>query len=91
MPLGGSLAGLVAYLTPAQQWRELFLIGGIAPLALAPALIAAMPEASGRAALPGPKPEPERYVHELLGPGRALRSLTLWGGFFLIVLTLLSC
>lgn len=89
MPLGGSLAGLVAYLTPAQQWRELFLIGGIAPLALAPALMATMADASqGKAALPGPKPEPERFVQELLGPGRALRSLTLWGAFFLIVLTL---
>jgi AAHS family 3-hydroxyphenylpropionic acid transporter len=38
MPVGGGTVALISWLTPTQDWRMLFLIGGIAPLLIAPAL-----------------------------------------------------
>lgn len=38
MPLGGGIVALIAALNPEQDWRTLFLIGGILPLLLVPAL-----------------------------------------------------
>ena len=39
LPVGGSVVALVSWLTAAQDWRRLFLIGGALPLLLAPALV----------------------------------------------------
>jgi len=38
MPVGGGTVALISWLTPTQDWRLLFLIGGLAPLLIAPAL-----------------------------------------------------
>jgi len=38
MPVGGGTVALISWLTPTQNWRVLFLIGGLAPLLIAPAL-----------------------------------------------------
>jgi len=38
MPVGGGTVALISWLTPTQNWRLLFLIGGLAPLLVAPAL-----------------------------------------------------
>jgi AAHS family 3-hydroxyphenylpropionic acid transporter len=49
MPAGGGAVALIAYLTPNQNWRTLFLIGGLAPLVIAPLLMIFMRETySGR-------------------------------------------
>lgn len=50
MPVGGGTVALISWLTPAQDWRTLFLIGGLTPLILAPALFFLMRET--RAARP---------------------------------------
>lgn len=39
MPVGGGTVALISWLTPAHDWRTLFLLGGLTPLILAPALI----------------------------------------------------
>ena len=39
MPVGGGTVALISWLTPNQDWRLLFLIGGVAPLLIAPALM----------------------------------------------------
>jgi AAHS family 3-hydroxyphenylpropionic acid transporter len=59
MPLGGGTVALISWLTPTQNWRLLFLIGGLAPLLIAPALALFLPETrdtsnvgSSRAATP---------------------------------------
>jgi AAHS family 3-hydroxyphenylpropionic acid transporter len=44
MPVGGGTVALISWLTPAQNWRLLFLIGGLAPLLIAPALAMFLPE-----------------------------------------------
>jgi AAHS family 3-hydroxyphenylpropionic acid transporter len=38
MPVGGGAVALMSWLTPAQNWRMLFLVGGVLPLLIAPAL-----------------------------------------------------
>lgn len=42
MPVGGGTVALISWLTPTQDWRTLFLLGGLTPLLLAPALILLM-------------------------------------------------
>jgi AAHS family 3-hydroxyphenylpropionic acid transporter len=44
MPVGGSAVALVSWLDPASDWRMLFMIGGVIPLVIAPALIFLMKE-----------------------------------------------
>ncbi len=44
MPVGGSFVALLSWLGHQQEWRLLFLVGGIIPLVLAPVLVFAMKE-----------------------------------------------
>ena len=89
MPIGGSLASLLAFLLPSESWRELFRVGGLAPLFIVPALIGFLP---GRGlttcAQPGSARGATRVIQELFGRGQALKTLLLWISFFLIVLML---
>jgi AAHS family 3-hydroxyphenylpropionic acid transporter len=51
MPVGGGTVALISWLTPAQDWRQLFLLGGLSPVLLAPALFFLLRETrSARAA-----------------------------------------
>jgi len=88
MPIGGSLAGILAFFLPAEAWRELFWIGGLAPLLVVPALIQFLPESRSGAA----KRAPARWffdgTQQLFGAGRTAQTLVLWLSFLLIVLTL---
>ena len=44
LPLGGGTVAMISALLPQQNWRTLFLIGGLAPLLLVPALMLLMRE-----------------------------------------------
>jgi AAHS family 3-hydroxyphenylpropionic acid transporter len=44
MPVGGGAVALISWLNPTQNWRVLFLIGGILPLLIAPLLYYRMRE-----------------------------------------------
>jgi AAHS family 3-hydroxyphenylpropionic acid transporter len=44
MPIGGSLASVLAFFIPSESWRELFRVGGLAPLLLVPALMYFLPD-----------------------------------------------
>jgi AAHS family 3-hydroxyphenylpropionic acid transporter len=48
MPVGGGTVALISWLTPDQDWRILFIIGGLSPLLIAPALIYFMRETHKR-------------------------------------------
>jgi len=50
MPVGGGTVALISWLTPTQDWRTLFLIGGLAPILIAPALYFLMRETRSEAA-----------------------------------------
>lgn len=85
MPLGGGLASLIVMALPSEAWRMVFRIGGIAPLVIVPFMVRLMPQGGTSAAGPARSADP---VRTLFGEGRAGRTLLLWAGFFLIVLTL---
>jgi AAHS family 3-hydroxyphenylpropionic acid transporter len=88
MPIGGSLAGILAFLLPSEAWRELFWIGGLAPLLIVPALIHFLPESRSAAASRPPASRFSDGTQQLFGTGRTAQTLLLWLSFFLIVLTL---
>lgn len=85
MPLGGALAGLVARTPMAlEDWRTIFLVGGLAPLIVAPLLQVVLPV--GR---------PDRTAHApgdagraLFGLGRRAATACLWVSYALVALTL---
>ena len=89
-PLGGAIASLIAVVLPVDHWRQLFLIGGLAPLVAAAAMAAFLPATAGlQGAQAGPAPprDTRRDLQELFG-GRLAQTATLWIGLFLAVLTL---
>ena len=88
MPIGGSVASVLAFFIPFEAWRELFWVGGLAPLLIVPALIYFLPDSR---VVSTARPRALGFaasVRQLLGNGRAARTLLLWLSFFLIVLTL---
>jgi len=88
MPIGGALASLLAFLLPSESWRELFRLGGLAPLMIVPALIVFLPGRWFAARAQLGLPEVPRTIQELFGRSRALKTLLLWISFFLVVLML---
>lgn len=84
MPLGGALAALVARSPLAADWRMIFVIGGLAPLLIAPLLQVALPlgrpEATER--------KDGAALTALFGAGRLPTTLCLWVSFALVALTL---
>ena len=88
MPIGGSLASILAFFIPSETWRALFQVGGLAPLLVVPALIYWLP---GTRSVGGSLPRAPRLpnsTRQLFAEGRAVQTLLLWVSFFLTVLTL---
>jgi len=88
MPIGGSLASVLAFFIPSESWRELFRVGGLAPLLLVPALMYFLPDKRSAATSRSQALGFADSAQQLLGNGRAAQTLLLWLSFFLIVLTL---
>jgi MFS transporter, AAHS family, 3-hydroxyphenylpropionic acid transporter len=96
MPFGGGVISLISLLLPVAHWRWIFIVGGVLPLLLAPAMAGALPESTAFRALQslgmaagGVEPMPRRG--SLLGvfaDRRALGTLLLWVSFFLGLLML---
>ena len=88
LPFGGAVAGLVA---ATSDWREIFYVGGLAPLVLAPLIAFALPES--RAFLEArdtsaASPERQDFPWILFGGGRARPTLLLWTASFASLLSL---
>ncbi len=83
MPLGGAIAGMVAAVLP---WRDIFHLGGLAPLALAAVTAVALPESrafvAARRDAAGPAAPAEPFLKILFGEGRAVSTLLLWAASF---------
>ncbi|WP_394761659.1 MFS transporter [Phenylobacterium sp.] len=90
MPLGGAVASLLVVLLPVEHWRQVFIIGGVTPLATAVAMAMFLPAVLSHPSktLPAAAGVPVGAVKALFGDGRLPRTLVLWIGFFLAVLTL---
>lgn len=96
MPVGGGLAALTTQVLPADfDWRTLFLLGGVLPILLIPALHRFMPEtlqrragsvaSAGAAASSGAAAD---VAHALFGERRAVPTLLLWLAFLPTLLIL---
>lgn len=85
MPLGGAVAGLVARTPMAMEdWRTIFLVGGAAPMLLAPLLHFTLPV--GRPDRDGHQAGDARLA--LFGKGRWPATACLWISYALVALTL---
>lgn len=87
MPIGGGFAAVVTQiLPPDMDWRALFVVGGVLPVLLVPALWLFMSETLR----PGEHKAGKRHStwHALFGEGRAKPSLLLWAAFLPTVLIL---
>jgi AAHS family 3-hydroxyphenylpropionic acid transporter len=87
MPLGGSIASLIAVVLPAEHWRQLFIVGGLAPFVAAAAMALFLPAGVQRPARTASMSTTRQDLRELFG-GRLAQTATLWIGLFLGVLTL---
>lgn len=87
MPIGGGFSALVTQVLPPDMgWRALFVVGGVLPMLLVPALLLFMSETLR----PGEHKSAKRHStwHALFGEGRAKPSLLLWAAFLPTVLIL---
>ncbi len=85
-PAGGALASLITVFVHGADWQTVFLVGGIGPLLVVPALVfllkTAAPTASEQAT---PK---VGLLSALFGENRAKLTVILWVSFFLALLTM---
>jgi AAHS family 3-hydroxyphenylpropionic acid transporter len=85
MPAGGAAVAFLAQAGGgAMDWRTLFTIGGVLPLAIAPAILFLLPETR-------PRPDPGAdlsLARALFAGGRAVPTLLLWMVFVLTLLVL---
>ena len=87
MPVGGGLSALVTQLLPTGfDWRVLFLLGGILPMVMVPALWRLMPETLKRSS--GGPVARTSVPQALFGEGRATSTLLLWVTFLPTLLIL---
>ena len=87
MPVGGGLAALTTQLLPAEfNWRTLFILGGVLPILLIPALLRWMPETLVRGG--AIRAQGTRVSRVLFGDGRATPTLLLWLAFLPTLLIL---
>lgn len=78
VPLGGALASLIGMLGLDDAWRTVFYVGGIAPIAVAVALVGWLPESRDFRTQEGLAPTTDGTLAQLFGPGRLGRTLLLW-------------
>ncbi len=91
MPFGGAVVSLLSMLIAPSHWRQLFIVGGLCPLVVAPIMAIYMQESrafrqtviSTRAPTSG-----ETGFLAVMAHGRALTTILLWTAFFLGLLTL---
>ncbi len=85
MPAGGAVVSLIArFAGEGVDWRTLFIIGGVLPILLAPAVHFLLPETR-----PAPVAGADRRVlPALFGGGRAVGTLLMWTTFLLTLAVL---
>jgi MFS transporter, AAHS family, 3-hydroxyphenylpropionic acid transporter len=91
IPIGGLLSGVVMQAGILNDWRPVYLVGGIAPLVVAPFLFMlpkSLPIAGNRTELPE---SPVNILSGLLGKGQFHKTIFLWMATFgtLLVMYLL--
>lgn len=87
MPSGGAIAAALTLSQLHGGWRDIFLVGGAAPIVIVPLLAWALP-GDGVATRARAEPLPEGRLHALFGGGRLGVTLALWIAFFFTLLVL---
>jgi AAHS family 3-hydroxyphenylpropionic acid transporter len=85
MPFGGAIAGAVGAVA---EWREIFFVGGWAPLLLAPIVAFVMKESPEFVESRATGKDKGGGVLALFKGGTALTTILLWVGLFFTLLTL---
>ena len=89
MPFGGVVASLAA---ASLDWRSIFVVGGVWPLAVAALMMLSLPEShrflTARQAQAEDAASAPSYAHVLFGGGRAAATLALWIAAFAMLLQL---
>lgn len=93
IPFGGGIAGGIVYLAPEVHWRTVFVIGGIAPILTALAMLWCLRESQGylaarRSRQATSEPLLRGVATGLFGEGRAAATLLSWTSFFFTLLVL---
>ena len=78
VPLGGALASVIGMFGLDESWRMVFYVGGIAPIAVAFALVGWLPESRAFRSQGALAPSADGTLSQLFGPGRMSRTLLLW-------------
>ncbi len=84
MPFGGAIAGGVAAMT---GWREIFIMGGLAPLVIAAAMVPLLPESHVFAAARREAEVRPGLLWTLFAEKRAVTTLVLWTASFCALLS----
>lgn len=87
LPSGGALASFAALAGGADDWRTVFYLGGLAPIAVAPLLLWRLPE-SRELLTRAPQEAGSSPGRAAFGEGRARATVLLWVAFFLSLLTM---
>jgi len=91
MPFGGAVVSLLSMLIGSAHWRQLFIVGGVAPLIVAPIMAAYLRESQAferTIGTEGAVNSHEAGFVAVFAEGRASRTVLLWASFFLGLLTL---
>jgi len=91
LPIGGGSVALLTQVLPAElDWRVLFIVGGLLPALLVPALHFLLPETLSYSARQSPRERPP-ILKTLFAEGRAVPTLLLWLAFLptLVILYLI--
>jgi MFS transporter, AAHS family, 3-hydroxyphenylpropionic acid transporter len=90
-PFGGAVASLISMTLQPSHWRWIFIAGGLAPLILAPIMLAKLRESPAFARMHDDLADGNRRhnsVVAIFASGRATPTLLLWVSFFLGLLML---
>jgi MFS transporter, AAHS family, 3-hydroxyphenylpropionic acid transporter len=90
-PFGGALASLISMALAPSHWRWIFVAGGVAPLMMAPIMLAKLRESPAFARMHDELADGNRRQNSLIAifaAGRATPTLLLWTSFFLGLLML---
>jgi AAHS family 3-hydroxyphenylpropionic acid transporter len=89
MPMGGAIASSIILIAAPTQWRWVFLLGGVAPLVIAPLMAWLLPDIRQAPRERDPAADPEKTgFSAVFAEGRLRRTLILWLSFLLLNLTL---
>jgi len=92
LPIGGILVSIIASSIAPENWRTIFVLGGVVPIVVGLLMMFLLPESSEfsrvRAAGSGAARADAGNLFKIMAEGRALPTLVLWVTFFLGLLIL---